>query len=375
MKTHLTLTATLIITAALLTPHCLADNYTTSYQLLNHTNSTTHYRLNVIVPQSLYEYYTAKTHTLTTGNDFDKFVTPYALQPIADSLKQIYTDDEDLTNGALMIVHQIPYEQTVPPKYPAETIANNKGDCDLFSFVAASITKAAGLDTVLLYYEREEHMNIAVNLPHAPQDTRGNAVFVTNNNVRYYMAECTGDNWQEGWRIGECPDELRQATPQVITLDNYERSATGQVSASYNTLEPATLTLTTSTAFIIQGSTITLSGQLTPNLQDKNVTIYIRINTSPWQVLNTVTTDSSGHFDYTWNVENGGVYNVRASWSGDENYAVADSPVRTITSLSTFFMLLLVVMIILVVVGVAAYFMTRHTQQPFPEPEPPEIPS
>jgi len=94
----------------------------------------------------------------------------------------------------------------------------NKGDCDLFSYVAASIVKAHGLDVVLLYYKSQTHMNIGVSLSHAPHDVRGQVYYITYNNIRYYVAEVTGGDWQNGWRDGECPDELKNAPAQTITL-------------------------------------------------------------------------------------------------------------------------------------------------------------
>ena len=362
------------LTLISLIPQGLADSSSFSYQLLEHVSGSTHYGLNVIVPESLQEYYAAKSHALSNERDFAKFVTPYALQPIAASLREIYADNEDFANGALMIVHQITYQETAPPKYPVETMVTGQGDCDLFSFIVASIVKGGGLDVVLLYYEQEAHMNIGINLPTAPKDARGEVFYVTSGNTKYYVAECTGGNWQEGWRVGECPEGLKQANTQVITLENCEQTATGQVSASYRTLTTAALTLEISATFAVQGSTIVLSGQLSPTLQDKNITLYIRANNSPWTVLDTILTDSSGRFNYAWNIEAGGVCYIRASWSGDNDYSVTDSPVRTITSLSMFFVMLLVIVVILVAIGAAAFLMTRHSQQEVPEPQPPEVP-
>src|SRR4030042_1198287 len=189
-------TTIIIVLASLSTISvCLAEDYTVSYQLLDKLDGTAAYKLNVTVPQSLYEYYSKKSHRLTSDNDFAKFVTPYALKPIADNLRELYKDDEDFANGALMIVHQIPYEETAPVKYPLETMVDNKGDCDLFACVAASMMKAGGLDVALLYYKEEKHMNVGVHLPETPKDARENVYSVSLNNVTYYVAECTGGNW------------------------------------------------------------------------------------------------------------------------------------------------------------------------------------
>jgi len=371
-KTLLLITVLFIISYLL--PYGFSENYSQSYQLLDEPNGSTYYRMNVTVQQSLYEYYIEKNHRLYSNSDFAKFVTPYALKPIADSLLEIYADDEDFANGVLMIVHQIPYEVTTPSEYPVETIVENKGDCDLFSYIAASIIKARGLDVVLLYYESQAHMNIGVSLSHVPHDAREQAYYITYNNIRYYVAEVTGGNWQNGWRVGECPDDLKTAPVQVITLENSEQWAPGQVSSSYETLASSTISLIISPAYLIQGGTVTLSGQLSPALQNKTVTIYIKLNNSPWIVLGTATTNYVGYFEYVWNSEAAGICYIRASWSGNNDYAGADSPIQTVTILSIFFILLLVVTLILVCVGITIFLISRQSKPGVQEPQPPEIP-
>jgi hypothetical protein len=367
------LITTLLILSCLL-PCCLSESYGQSYQLLDQPNGSSYYRLNVAVPQSLYEYYREKSHNLNSNDDFAKFVTPYALKPIANSLWEIYADDEDFANGVLMFVHQIPYVETLPVKYPIETIVENEGDCDLFSYIAASILKAGGLDAVLLYYESEAHMNVGVRLSHTPHDARGQAHYITYNSIRYYVAECTGDNWKNGWRVGECSDDLEQASVQVISLENCEQLAPGQVSASYNTLVSSSISLITSSTYVIQGSAITLSGHLSPALQNKTVTIYVRINNAPWTILDIVTTDSNGRFTYVCDAETAGAYYIRASWSGDSDYAGADSSGQNVIVLSIFLVFLLAVTAVLACVGAVIFFVSRQSRQRIQEPQPPEIP-
>ncbi len=372
---QVSLIITVLLVLSYLPNCCYSESYSSSYQLLDKPNGSKCYRLNVTVQKSLYEYYTEKSHKLNSNNDFAKFVTPYALKPIADSLWEIYTDDEDYANGVLMIVHQIPYETTTSAKYPVETIAENKGDCDPFSCVAASIIKAGGLDVVLLYYEDKAHMNVGVSLSHTPHDARSQACYITYNNIKYYIVECTGGNWRDGWRVGECPDDLEHAPVQVITLENCEQSAPGQVSASYKTLTTSTISLTISPTYLIEKGTVTLYGQLSPTLQNRTITIYVKVNNLPWTILGTATTDSGGKFTYAWNTETAGICYIRASWSGDDDHAGADSPTRTVTILSIFFVSLLGIAVILVCVGMVAFFMSRQAQQETPEPQPPEITS
>jgi hypothetical protein len=366
---------TFFVTLSLLLPSVLSANYAIVYELLDCPGGSIHYRLNVAVSESLLEYYVEKSHALISDNDFAKFVTPYALKPVADCLRGIYSDDEDFANGVLMIVHQIPYEETRPPKYPVETMVANEGDCDLFSYIAASIMKVGGLDVVLFYYESKEHMNVGVSLSHDPNFARGTVDYVLHDGTRYYMAECTGGNWQDGWRVGECPDDLKGAMLQVITLENCEQSAPGQVSASYNALAVSTVSLDISSAYLTQGSSVRLSGQLSPPLQNKTITIYIKANGLPWSELGAVATDSSGWFKYVLVADVSGICYFRASWSGDDGYASVDSPTRTVTVLPWFLIALLSLTVILVGVGTVAFLMSRHRRSEFSEPQLPQIPS
>jgi len=378
MKTRLAvvlIVVLVLVQASEWLPRGFAANYSGSFELLDHFGGSTEYRLNVAISQSLQDYYAEKSHTMNTNRDFAKFVTPYAVVPIANCLGDVYHDDEDFVNGALSIVHQISYEVTVPSKFPVETLVDGKGDCDLFSYIAASIIKAKGLNAVLLYYEGESHMNVGVSLSHPSEDARENAIYVTNDNVRYYVAECTGGNWQTGWRVGECPDTLEHASVEIITLEDCEQTAPGQVSASYHSLASSTVAMAVSPSSLVQGGMITLAGQLTPAQQDETVTIYIKTNGMAWTELASVTTDSEGRFSFAWVADTAGIGYVRASWSGDNDHAGADSPTQTVTVLSTFFIALIGITVVLVAVGIVVYVASRRTRQEILAPQPPEIPT
>lgn len=354
---------------------CLAEDYAISYQLLDKLDGTVAYKLNLVVSQSLHEYYLGKSHRLTSDTDFAKFVTPYALKPAADNLRELYKDDEDFANGVLMIVHQIPYEETLPVKYPLETMVDNKGDCDLFSCTAASIMKAGGLDVVLLHYKEEKHMNVGVHLSNAPEDARENVYSVSLNNVTYYVAECTGGNWTTGWRVGECPSNLKEASAQVVTLENSEEVSPGQVSASFAALEPSTISLEISPPITFQESTIAFRGQITPTKPDENVTIYAGISGSPWTVLGTAVTQSDGRFEYVWKTETAGIYAIRVSWSGDDSCMGSISATENVMVIPLVLGALIAVAVAAIVIGALAVFALRHKKQKPLEAEAPQPPS
>ena len=368
--------AIVFLTAFYATPACQAQNYTTaSYQLLDQPGGNTAYTLNIVIPQNLLEYYEEQSDRIPSPNAFPRFVTPYALKPIADNLQTVYQNDEDFANAVLMIVHQMNYQETTPGKYPVQTVADNTGDCDIFSVLAASILKAKGIDVVLLYYEDESHMNIGVHLGNPPENARGTPYSVTHDEIKYYIAECTGGNLTYGWRVGECPDNLKTAKAQVLTLENDEEFAPGQVSASFTTLEPSEISLEISPPIALEDSTITVRGQITPTVSDQNVTIYLGISGYPWQVLSTTATEPDGSFSYTWKTTFEGVYAVRASWNGDETYAGTVSTTQNGTVIPMLLTALIGLAILATILGAVAILFTRNSRHENLEPQEPQPPT
>jgi hypothetical protein len=287
--------------------------------------------INVTIPAMLVNYYAAKNHDLFLPSDFVKFVTPYALKPVADSLWEIYNNTEDFTNGVLEIVHQITYNETIPGKYPVETLADGLGDCDLFSEIAASILEAGGINVVLLYYKSANeseagHMNIAVQLPSAPTEARGESYSVTYMGDKYYIAECTGGVWQTGWRVGECPNDYKTASPDIISLENCEKTSIGTVYTSSKMPDPSQLSVKPSGGMLFDGSQVTLTGQITPEVADQNVTLYAKNSNSDWAIIGSALTRNDGTFEYAWSLPNGGDYLFKASWIGNEQYFGSTSP-------------------------------------------------
>ncbi len=312
-------------------PGCFADNYEYTYGLLDSPGGSSQYQLTVSVTPSLYDYYRSKDHEVYGYLQLARFVTAGALSPIAEDLRVLYQEDEAFANGVLMVVHQILYEAGVSQKYPVETIVENRGDCDLLSFIAASIMRAGGLDVVLLYYEKEGHMNVGVHLSQTPKDAIFGVYYYTYKGTRYYMAECTGGDWESGWRVGECPDMLKQASALIIPLDDREESPPGQVSSSFDIPSSSPLSLALSRTVVTVGSSVTISGSISPVNSSENVAIYVSPDGNGWNLLGTVITDSEGRYLCTWATQIAGTYYVKASWSGNAEYAGADSDVRALT--------------------------------------------
>ncbi len=306
--------------ALLFSKVCFAQNYEQHYFLVDGPST---YRLTLSTTHSLFEYYQQKNHQLTQNN-FASFVTPYALALVAEDIRSLFPNDEAFVNSVLMVVHQIPYQIVEEPAYPVETIIENRGDCDLFSFLAASLIESQDLDVVLLYYEHESHLNIGVSLQNPPRDARSTITYVDYGGTRYYMAECTGGDWQNGWRIGECPPELEGAQITVVTLEDCEEIAPGQVSSSFGTTESSAISLSASSNIVMEGNDVVISGRISISNSTETVMLYAATG-GRWFPIGAVKSNSNGLYMFTWRPTLWGQYHLKASWSGNDEYAGADS--------------------------------------------------
>jgi hypothetical protein len=170
-------------------------NYERTYTFnVEQGSSHAKYTLYTSVPPSLYDYYRGKTNSVNSDREYSKFVTPEPVQTLADNIRNFSSSDEEFANNVLALVHQIPYAVS-NIKYPVEALTENSGDCDVLSFLAASIMKAGGLDVVLLVYRdlHPAHMNIGVYLPYTPVYDKPEtaATGFEYNNKTYWASECT----------------------------------------------------------------------------------------------------------------------------------------------------------------------------------------
>ncbi len=335
----------------------VAQNHEQAYFLLKDSST---YRITLSVTSSLYDYYQGKSHVLTLNN-FASFVTPYAMALVGTDIRSIFPREEEFVNAVLMLVHQIPYQIVDDGKYPAETIVDNYGDCDVLSYVAASLMKSQDMNVVLLYYEQQSHMNIGVSLPSSPENSRTTVTYVDYRGVRYYMAECTGTDWRDGWRVGECPSELEEAQVAVITLENCEQIAPGQVSSSFGSMESTTISLHVSPSFVIEGNTISLSGQISVPSPNGTVALYAATN-GRWYSLGTVGIDSNGRYTFAWTPTVWWQCYVKASWSGDSEHAGADSTTIPVYIIPRFLVFVSGGMIVIAVVAALVLLMRKTTQ-------------
>ena len=335
-KTIILIVSVLLLTFIIPT-YSFASNYDRTYSFYVQSGYRRFsHRLYISVPPSLCDYYRSKSHSLSRDSDYSKFVTPNAVRSIAESIQNVTRSkpysDEEFANAVLMLVRQVSYVKS-NVKYPAETIVDNSGDCDVLSLLAASIMKAGGLDVVLLYYKElsPSHMNVGVYLPYTP-------IYRTwwmapkcyeYNGKKYWMAECTS---RGGWRVGDRPDSLAGAKPWIISLENCEKSSPAHVSSSLDSpLIPSSISITLSPEpSNVEERALTISGSISPAYSGKRVVMYVSQDGSSCNTFRTVFTDHLGKYSLTWNFTSTGTYYIRTSWSGVSSYAGSDSETLTV---------------------------------------------
>ncbi len=224
----------IILLMLFVTPTSMAVNYqkTNPFQV---QYGVSNQKLYVSATPSLYNYYSNMSHTVSNDSDYANFVTPQAVESIAENILNLTSkqanSNETFANAVLKLVHQIPYSVS-DVKYPVETIVNNFGDCVATSLLAASIMKAGGLDVILIHYTGIDpgHMNVGVYLPDTPvYHTTGMAPtdFVYNNKT-YWTAEATP---ALDWKVGDQSTQLANANPVIIPLNDTEQSSPAQVTS------------------------------------------------------------------------------------------------------------------------------------------------
>lgn len=323
-----------ILLLVFITPDSFAANYDRTYSSQVQFGLANH-ELYVSVPYSLYDYYHGKTPKLVDDSDYAKLVTPDAVKPIAESLRNLTRDsprsDEAFANAVLTLVHQIPYAVD-DVTYPVETIVENSGKCDTLSLLAASIMKAGGLDVVLLYFKEVHHINVGVYLPYEPHTTWWwtPPTGYQFNGKKYWIAECTP---AMNWKVGDVPPLLTDEQPWIISLENSEILSPACVSSKLGgSLNSSSISINLSSDPLdlsAQERTLTISGSISPAYSNETVAVYFSQDGISYTACETET-DNWGNYSFSWNLNSTGTYYIRTSWSGNSECAGADSEILTV---------------------------------------------
>src|SRR4030042_2644657 len=215
------------------------DELITKYQLLlasvplesisfSGTLTTKNYRwsylgqtwtLSLNIPDSIYDYYQSLERTPT--EDYSIYWThPYDDAYLATIIEKFniiaitnsLTEAEKI-NLVIAFVQSLPY--TVDsvttgydeyPRYPAETLIDDGGDCEDTSILTAALLHVMNYKVILI--NPPGHMAVGVNIP----GTYGS--YYNYEEKEYFYLETTGD----GWKIGELPNEYKGTSAYLYSF-------------------------------------------------------------------------------------------------------------------------------------------------------------
>lgn len=205
------------------------------------------YLWDVAIPNELYEYCenrprppTKNYSVYVTDPRDDQFLRDMAMSFNQLALEEGLSENEKIS---LMMawVQSLPYTSdnvTTPhddyPRYPAETLVDEGGDCEDTSILMASLLDEIGYEVIL------------INPPgHVAVGVSGKGIFRgwhwTLDSKEYYYLETTG----EGWKIGEIPEEYEEESAHLYHIEPVPiltHTWTGE--RRYNATAEAELTVT-----------------------------------------------------------------------------------------------------------------------------------
>jgi len=118
----------------------------------------------------------------------------------------------DRLNLILALVQSLPYaeESCEYPRYPLETLIDQRGDCEDAAILAVALVREMGFSAVLLAFLEERHVGVGIRvLPPCYADLQA---YEWGGDLYYYL-EATSP----GWEIGQLPSAF-QSQPVVVAI-------------------------------------------------------------------------------------------------------------------------------------------------------------
>lgn len=97
------------------------------------------------------------------------------LDKINSRTKETDFDDVDLI---VNFVQAIPYEESIPQKYPLETLFSTKGDCSDKSILLAKLLDLAGYEVCLFIYNKAQHVAVGIATDDKTQAYRSGYTYI-----------------------------------------------------------------------------------------------------------------------------------------------------------------------------------------------------
>ncbi len=198
----------------------------------------TNYELSIEASRGRYEALIAKEHAIKAIGDYGRFVRDGLSPEVCEAASQLrlISERDQLgsileINNVLALAQRFRYasdieDKGVPeyPKYPLETMFEDRGDCEDHAIVAAACLVRLGYDVRLVSLEYDSgpgHMALAVagaeDLPDAF------AIRDPISGRKFYYCEATTDAGSRNpnavaFRMGEVPDRDRRAKMELVSV-------------------------------------------------------------------------------------------------------------------------------------------------------------
>lgn len=135
---------------------------------------------------------------------------------LADAAGRLGLGPHERTELALGFVQSLPYADDLDakgveeyPNFPAETLFEQKGDCEDKAILLACLLKELGVDAALLAIEGGAGGHMAVGIA---DDGLMTGAYYPDGGKKYFYAETTGP----GWEIGSVPLEYGGRAARII---------------------------------------------------------------------------------------------------------------------------------------------------------------
>ena len=190
-----------------------------NYKINTHwTHNGLKYSTEFGIAEDKYQYYKDQPRGYYSKK-WRKFVTPNdpTIQTIVQDVVDVSKTSKDTNKARIAInfVTSMIYEKDIEyngngewPKYPIETIIEEKGDCEDTSFLMASVLEALGYDTVLLKFTG----HLAVGL--SCSNCKG--TYYNHNGKKYYFLESTSSPGE--WEIGRSWGDFKTEIPEILDI-------------------------------------------------------------------------------------------------------------------------------------------------------------
>lgn len=173
------------------------------------------YALSLVIRRSVYESFRIKERNFEISRWAEVFVAGGITGEIRELAYQLFKigmpfgtyQEVDFVLSFIQQAIQYQSEEAEYPKYPIETLADGRGDCEDFSILGAAILKCMGYEVGLMILPNHAALGVAgaTGLP---------GTYMEKNGLRYYYCEMTG----EGWRIGQIPEKYESKTVEVFPV-------------------------------------------------------------------------------------------------------------------------------------------------------------